>query len=136
MYRSLIAASGLLVALAACTPQFASDEAEGAAFFAANCASCHGTDAKGGGELAAGLDTAPPDLTTLSARHGGAFPHVYVANVIDGYRRGDRFSAAMPEFGELDLGPTVIVEGHNGNGVPVPTKLLTLVTYLESIQTP
>ena len=37
------------------------------------CASCHGADARGNGPAAIALKTPPPDLTTLSNRHGGKF---------------------------------------------------------------
>ncbi|WP_412507060.1 c-type cytochrome [Roseovarius sp. SYSU LYC5161] len=98
-----------------------------------NCAACHGADGRGGGTLGAQLETPPPDLTTLSARNGGTFPRDAVMSVIDGYDRSHAFSAAMPEFGALDLGPAVIVED-DGIGTPVPATLLALANYLETIQ--
>jgi len=56
-----------------------------------------------------------------------------VLGVIDGFDRGAHFSAAMPEFGAGDMGPTVIVE-EDGLGTPVPARLLALGTWLETIQ--
>lgn len=98
-----------------------------------NCARCHGNDGKGGGVAARDLAVAPPDLTTIAARNGGAFPRDQVMSTIDGLDRGTHFSLAMPEFGAGDLGETVIVE-NDGLGTPVPMKLLMLTDYLESIQ--
>ncbi|KAA9009899.1 c-type cytochrome [Histidinibacterium aquaticum] len=124
-----------ILALAACAPEQGVDlEREGALAFAENCAACHGADARGGGPLAEGLPVAPPDLTTLSARNGGTFPRDYVMSVIDGYRRGAHFSDAMPEFGAGDLGPTIMTEGPDGMGTPVPERLLALADYLEGLQ--
>jgi mono/diheme cytochrome c family protein len=105
----------------------------GRAAYQDNCAACHGADGRGGGALGAQLDAEPPDLTTLSARNGGSFPRDAVMSVIDGYARSHAFSAAMPEFGALDLGPAVIVED-DGIGTPVPATLLALANYLETIQ--
>lgn len=124
---SLIAA----LALTACidTPEPPS----GRQAFAENCASCHGFDAKGGGEMAAALIKKPPNLTLLSARNGGIFPTDYVMSTIDGLSRAPHFSSAMPEFGAGDMGETVIVE-KDGIGTPVPSELLALTEYLESVQ--
>lgn len=107
--------------------------ADGRAFFVANCASCHGAEGRGDGPLAAGFDPAPADLTRIAARHGGTFPLVEVMSVIDGYASGHR---AMPDFGEQDLGPTIVVEIEEGIGTPVPSRLWALAGYLESIQRP
>lgn len=106
----------------------------GALLFAENCASCHGVDAKGAGDFGEKLIMVPPDLTRLARENGGVFPRNYVLGVIDGFERGSHFSAAMPEFGAGDLGPTVIVEDEFGLGTPIPARLLALGACLESIQ--
>ncbi len=122
------------LALGACVAAEPDTSVEaGRAAYEADCAACHGADGRGAGDFGVQLFTIPPDLTTLSARNGGIFPRDEVMSVIDGYDRSHAFSAAMPEFGVLDLGPTVIVE-EDGIGTPVPAKLLALATYLETIQ--
>ncbi|MEL6957581.1 MAG: c-type cytochrome [Pseudomonadota bacterium] len=123
------------IALAACVQEAELDvSAEyGAVLFAENCAACHGVDGKGAGVVGQQLFNLPPNLTSLTAENGGVFPRDYVLGVIDGFERGEHFSAAMPEFGDGDLGPTVIVE-EDGLGTPIPSRLLALGTYLESIQ--
>jgi cytochrome c1 len=122
------------LALAGCVEQELDVSAEaGATLFADNCAACHGADAKGAGEFGVQLFNIPPDLTQLSAENGGVFPMDYVLGVIDGFDREPHFSAAMPEFGEGDLGPTVIVE-EDGLGTPVPARLLALAAWLETVQ--
>ncbi|PWG15980.1 c-type cytochrome [Salibaculum griseiflavum] len=120
--------------LGACVAQQPDTSVEaGKAAYQTECAACHGADGRGAGDFGVELFTIPPDLTTLSAQNGGDFPRDYVMSVIDGYDRSHAFSAAMPEFGVLDLGPTVIVE-EDGVGTPVPATLLALANYLETIQ--
>jgi len=51
---------------------------------ASGYASCHGTSAKGDGPVAPHLNQKPPDLTTLAAANGGAFPFEHVYAAIDG----------------------------------------------------
>lgn len=120
--------------LAGCVPPEpdVSQEA-GARLFEDNCAACHGYDGRGMGSFGQKLLTIPPDLTGLSKDNGGVFPKDYVLGVIDGFERKPHFSGAMPEFGEGDMGSTVIVE-ENGIGTPIPADMLALVTWLETIQ--
>lgn len=121
--------------VAGCVEQELDVSAEaGAMLFAQNCAACHGSDARGAGDFGVELFTIPPDLTRLSAENGGVFPRDYVLGVIDGFERGTHFSAAMPEFGAGDMGPTVVVEDEFGLGTPIPARLLALGAWLESIQ--
>lgn len=126
--------AAIAIALGGCVaPEPDTSSAAGALAFQQDCASCHGVDGRGAGDFGVQLFQVPPDLTTLAANNGGVFPRDYVMSVIDGYSRADHFSVAMPEFGALDLGPTVIVE-EDGVGTPVPARLLALANYLETLQ--
>jgi mono/diheme cytochrome c family protein len=60
------------------------ESVEGVDLFRAYCASCHGTDAKGKGPVAASLNSTPADLTKISARNGGKFPLLKVQQMIAG----------------------------------------------------
>lgn len=60
------------------------DSLQGADLFRAYCASCHGSDGKGGGPAAASLKSTPADLTKISANSGGKFPFVKVQEIISG----------------------------------------------------
>ena len=122
------------LALMACVPADPHQDVSGRNAFLENCTSCHGLDGTGTGAMAEGLDPRPADLTRISARNGGTFPRDRVMSIIDGFNRGGHFSAAMPQFGETDLGETVILENPDGTGTPVPQTLLALADYLESIQ--
>ena len=52
--------------------------------FNANCAACHGMDAKGRGPVAGFLTKNPPDLTLLAKQNGGVFPMDRLYRTIDG----------------------------------------------------
>lgn len=59
------------LALAGCVD---APELNGKQAFMENCASCHGSDAKGDGPMARNLTTAPPDLTMIAARKAAFSP--------------------------------------------------------------
>ncbi len=100
----------------------------------AQCADCHGRDARGNGPLAASLPKAPKDLTTISARNGGTFPADWVMSTIDGFNRGTHAGPdPMPHFGDNDMGPLVMTT-EDGNPVPIPAKLLALANYIKLVQ--
>jgi mono/diheme cytochrome c family protein len=126
--------------LAACGPQppAPGSDAElqqGARLYAENCAACHGPAGAGGGPESMGLGAPPPALTDLSARNGGVFPRDYVLATLDGGDRAGDPDAAMPEFGATALA-RLDIPAHDMIGAPVPTDLLALTAYLETLQTP
>ena len=59
------------------------DDYSGPELFDRFCASCHGSEARGDGPVAASLNVAVPDLTTIAARYG-EFPSMLVRDIIDG----------------------------------------------------
>lgn len=122
-------AAGLL-ALAACAPAPAD---VGRAFYASNCAACHGIDGRGG-PAAAGLARRVPDLSGLAARNGGVFDRNAVMSVIDGYYRRDDPDHPMPEFGATLEGRLVAVETAPGVLTPTPEVLVGLADHLASLQ--
>ena len=108
----------------------------GKVLFEENCLSCHGPDGKGDGPSAADLNTPPADLTRIAARRDGVWPMLEVMAILDGYNRNTLPREDMPVFENfLD---NEMSEFDTGNGVPtlVPTKLIEIVYYLESIQDP
>ena len=94
-----------LAGLVACAGSEMPEPDEGARLFAENCVMCHGTDARGNGELAkeirAELGRRPADLTTIARRNKGVFPRAEVLSYVDGYTRGRLPQQNMPEFGLL-----------------------------------
>jgi mono/diheme cytochrome c family protein len=79
-----LVASGLALAGAALAFDAVTlDDYSGPELFERFCASCHGSGARGNGPVAASLNVAVPDLTTIAARYG-EFPAMSIRDVIDG----------------------------------------------------
>ncbi len=125
---------GILTAgLVACTEPSMPDRTDGAAFFADNCISCHGTQGRGDGLLAAGLSPKPKDLTRLRRDNGGTFPTARALSYIYGDPKQGHLARVMPEFGGAMADDLVPVEV-DGVLTPTPRVLAGLLTYLQSIQ--
>ena len=127
----LLAVLGLAVPVAADTSAQA-----GAALFAAHCAACHGADARGSGPEAEGPGRMPPDLTRIADRRDGVWPMLEIMSIVDGYARRVTLRPRMPVIPELTEGPVVDFDTGNGLTRQAPARLVALVTYLESIQSP
>ncbi len=108
--------------------------ADGARAFERYCASCHGSDARGGGAVAAVLRLTPLDLTKIASRRQGVFPASEVRHHIDGriehIAHGTR---GMPVWGERFSDE---VAGTEARDELVRGRLYALVDYLQSIQDP
>jgi hypothetical protein len=124
----LILLAGLT--LAACAREEVPIDA-GRALFVENCAACHGMGARGDGPLADGMRPRPADLTQIAARNGGIWDMAAVMSRIDGYRQP---GGAMPEFGAVLEGPTVMVDTGDGIETPAPQPLFELADFLRRIQ--
>ena len=129
------AAGAVLAGLAACTDAETSmpTASDGAAFFAENCTSCHGTGGKGDGPAAASLPKRPSDLTRLSRNNGGTFPTARALSYIWGDPGQAHLARVMPQFGGAMAEDLVPVEV-DGVLTPTPRALAGLLAYLESIQ--
>jgi mono/diheme cytochrome c family protein len=96
--------------------------------FANYCASCHGTDGKGGGPVASSLRKKPADLTILAKKNGGKYPDAEVAKELKSIYQAPHGSTEMPVWGPffVDLSP---------RGEAIGTLRITnIVKYIESIQ--
>jgi mono/diheme cytochrome c family protein len=131
---TILAGIAVVAGISACAVNEMPEASEGAMLFTENCAMCHGGDARGGGELAAGMKPVPSDLTRMSARNKGVFPVSHALSAIDGYTRMQFNGQEMPEFGLLLEGPSVPVDTGDGNMTPTPRPLAALMVYLQSIQ--
>jgi mono/diheme cytochrome c family protein len=97
--------SGLMVGLCGAqekqvqkAPEASQTVSSGAELFTQHCAVCHGNDLKGNGPFPPPYRV-PPDLTTLSRRHGGKFPEAYVSGVLrDGVKLPAHAPAEMPAW--------------------------------------
>jgi mono/diheme cytochrome c family protein len=132
---AIVAASFGCAAPAQDSPTFAAftlADYSGEELYSRFCASCHGEQARGDGPVAASLRTAPPDLTTISQRHG-EFPVGLVRDMIDG--RGVDVRAhgtrEMPVWGYelwVEEGGDVVAQRAARDAIA------KLVEYLRSVQ--
>lgn len=111
----------------------------GEAEYVANCAACHGIDAKGDGPVADVLSQKPTDLTQITQNYSGMFPGDFIYDVIDGQRminpHGDR---QMPVWGPRYLDAAI----DRANSVPhqvnarivAQSRIEALVAYIASLQ--
>lgn len=135
-YPTAMICAGFL--LAACAPTANDNNVmptrdDGAAFFAQNCAACHGANGQGGGPDAGELASKPVNLTTLARDNGGEFPQARALSYIYGDPENSHLARVMPQFGGAmaeDLVPVDI----DGVLTPTPRELAGLLEYLESIQ--
>ena len=102
---------------------------DGPALFQAYCATCHGSEARGNGPAVSALKTAPPDLTTISARNGGKFPFARVEKIISGedLNLASHGSRDMPIWGPV-FGQ-IVWDQDLGS-----VRIYRLTKYLESLQ--
>ncbi len=111
----------------------AADDTGRDAFMSA-CASCHGADASGAGDVAKFLTVPVPGLTGLSAANDGAFPMLDVIHIIDG-RTGVRgHGSEMPIWGDYFSDKARSTAGVFGAETVARGRILSLAYYLESIQ--
>jgi mono/diheme cytochrome c family protein len=111
------------------TPLNRTSPANGKQMFISYCASCHGSDGKGNGPVAATLKIPPADLTALSKNNHGVFPEAHVISVLQyGTAISSHGTAQMPIWGPL--------LGNMEKPSPQVQKLResNLVRYLETIQ--
>jgi mono/diheme cytochrome c family protein len=99
--KSFLACTTVMAALAAAGSSGWSQDADtGRAEFLANCAGCHGADAKGSGSRSANLKIKPADLTALARRNKGVFAPDTIYQMIDGREgRPSHRSTDMPIWG-------------------------------------
>jgi mono/diheme cytochrome c family protein len=130
-HRVFVLALGLALSAAGCVDE-ETREVAGSDLFLRYCASCHGTDAKGNGPIAASLKRPPADLTRVAKRAGGRFDEAAVMAAIDGRRLvAEHGSREMPVWGAL------FEEEHEGQPFQAYTGQLqsrALADYLRTIQ--
>lgn len=133
----LMALGFLLMAAMTLVSAGAQGQTLGKQEFVRNCASCHGTGGRGNGPLAKFMTVGPADLTELTARNDGEFPLYTVVQIIDGRdMKGAHGSRAMPIWGDrfdVEAGETF---GAYGAEVNIRVRILELIHYIRSLQTP
>lgn len=102
--------------------------ASGKDMFNAYCATCHGTDARGGGPAAAALKVVPPDLTLMAKKNSGNYPAAHVGSILRSVDQPAHGSAEMPVWGPLFSSLS------RGDQAIVQQRVSNLVDYLGSLQ--
>lgn len=106
----------------------------GAEEYARACASCHGMSGQGDGPVAQYMTIEVPDLTQIAARNNGVFNLLNIIHIIDG-RTGLRgHGSPMPIWGDRYEASAASQIGDYGREVEVRGRVLSLATYLESLQ--
>lgn len=124
-------ATGVAIAGAG-TPIYST--AVGKATYATYCASCHGIDLRGKGEVAATLSSKPSDLTRLAEKNDGVFPAEKLMLTVDGRDEvAAHGSREMPVWGELFLWPE---SDSPERRAQVERKIGELVAYIRQMQDP
>jgi mono/diheme cytochrome c family protein len=126
-FNRLVQAVALLI-LAGCS---STQRVTGAQTFETHCAACHGTRGEGNGPVAATLRVPVPNLRTLAARNGGAFPVDRAASYIDGRAmpaaHGGR---AMPVWGGVFDVTNQLVRGAESS----KQRIEAVIAYLRELQ--
>lgn len=125
-------ALALLAACSTATIEQRKSVQQGQMIYAKECSQCHGTSGNGAGAASLGLGVAPPDLTGLTTRNDGAFPHEFVRRFVLGLIEKNDPDAAMPEFAKVGL-PHVYPDG-GADGEVLEAEFADLLVYLEAIQ--
>jgi mono/diheme cytochrome c family protein len=104
------------------------DLSSGAELYNQHCVACHGKDLKGAGPFPPPYRM-PPDLTTLSRRHGGRFPFTYVSKVLrNGVTLPSHGPAEMPVWGSDFAAQDQLDE------TQVAARIRNLTNYISSMQ--
>jgi mono/diheme cytochrome c family protein len=111
------------------TPVTPTSAVSGEEMFKTYCASCHGTDGKGGGPAAAALTKPPANLTELSSRNAGKFPELRIYGAI----KGDSNTLAHGSK-EMPVWGSVFQSLSHGDQAQVQLRISNLTKYIESLQ--
>ncbi|MCB1333240.1 MAG: c-type cytochrome [Roseivivax sp.] len=98
------------------------------------CSTCHGDTAKGDGPIAKFLNVSTPSLTTLAKQNDGEFPLLKVIQIIDGRTGMGPHGTLMPVWGDRFKAGSIDSANEYGAEVIVRGRILSLATYLETIQ--
>lgn len=128
-------------ALAQTKPPMTESEqvAEGKAIFQLYCAACHGSDARGGGPVAADLKTPPPSLREITKRRQGKFDEAEIRAYIDGRNMPRAHGTPeMPVWGSLFRliaeVSDMLASDEQGIEKKAQERITLLVKYLQTIQ--
>lgn len=111
-------------------------QSAGELLFLENCVACHGVTGRGDGPLSARLGTTPANLTQIAASRDGVWPMLEVMSILDGYLKSVKPREDMPIFEDFLGGDMDEFDTGNGSTILLPTKLIEMANYLETLQDP
>jgi mono/diheme cytochrome c family protein len=106
----------------------------GAQLYADYCSACHGASGLGDGDMADVVNIPSPNLTLLAQNNDGVFPMLNVLHIIDGRTGLRAHGGVMPVWGRVFSDQIGDADGPYGSVLEVRGRLLSLATYLESLQ--
>jgi mono/diheme cytochrome c family protein len=108
--------------------------------YEAYCASCHGKDATGNGQMAPHLRSKPTDLTLLKEQNKGVFPMQRLYSVIEGSNVPSHGTPEMPvwgrEFRLQDAQNYLEARGRFDSEALVRARIMALLEYINRLQLP
>lgn len=129
-----VLSSVLLAASMNALPLAAQQADIGAQLYTDYCSACHGAGGLGDGDMADVVNIPSPNLTLLAKNNDGEFPMLKVLHVIDGRTGVRAHGGAMPVWGRVFSDEIGDSEGAYGSVLEVRGRLLSLATYLETLQ--
>lgn len=106
----------------------------GAQLYADYCSACHGASGLGDGDMADVVNIPSPNLTLLAQNNDGVFPMLNVLHIIDGRTGLRAHGGVMPVWGRVFSDQIGDADGPYGSVLEVRGRLLSLASYLESLQ--
>jgi len=106
----------------------------GAQLYADYCSACHGASGLGDGDMADVVNIPSPNLTLLARNNDGVFPMLNVLHIIDGRTGMRAHGGVMPVWGRVFSDQIGDADGPYGSVLEVRGRVLSLATYLESLQ--
>ncbi|MDM7931852.1 c-type cytochrome [Tabrizicola sp.] len=106
----------------------------GAQLYTDYCSACHGAAGLGDGDMADVVNIPSPNLTLLARNNDGVFPMLEVLQIIDGRTGVRAHGGAMPVWGRVFSDQIGDSAGPYGGVLEVRGRLLSLATYIQSIQ--
>lgn len=119
------------IVLAASSAVFADDI--GKADYQQYCATCHGIDGVGDGDMTQLMTVKVPDLTQIASANEGVFPMLDVIHVIDGRTGVRAHGGPMPVYGRV-FSSEAAEHGTYTSALEARGRVLSIAYYLESLQ--
>lgn len=134
MKLNTVLASVLAASSMAIPPALGQEVDIGAQLYGDYCSACHGAAGLGDGDMANVVSIPSANLTLLAKNNDGVFPMLKVLHIIDGRTGLRAHGGVMPLWGRVFSDEIGDSAGPYGGVLEVRGRLLSLATYLQSLQ--